>query len=115
MPVCSSCGPPKTLVFFAPARFALLRCKTPKTVAAPFAIKLRSDVAASVRRFSRPHRFRVLQFDEAFAHDLIQGARIAFRLRSGAGLNASRTRWLAGTVHNAGARSAHTRAAVDSA
>jgi hypothetical protein len=25
-------GPPKTLAFFAPARFALLRCKTPKTL-----------------------------------------------------------------------------------
>ena len=49
--------PPKTLVFFAPARFATLRCKTPKTVAVLLAIRLRADVAASSRSVSRPHRF----------------------------------------------------------
>jgi hypothetical protein len=50
------CGPPKTLWFFAPARFALLRCKTPKTLAWAAAIRFRSDVAAPSRGFSRPHR-----------------------------------------------------------
>src|ERR1039458_8738169 len=52
-----SCGPPKTLWFFAPARFALLRCKTPKTLAVPFAIRPRPDVTAASHGFSRPPPF----------------------------------------------------------
>ena len=61
------CGPPKTLWFFASARFALLRCKTPKTLAVPFAIRPRRDVTAASRRFSRPHRFPKSQLRSAFA------------------------------------------------
>jgi hypothetical protein len=57
------CGPPKTLWFFASARFALLRCKTPKTLAVPLAIRPRSDVAAASRGFSRPHLFLPAQRD----------------------------------------------------
>ena len=44
------------------------------------AIGLRFDVAPAIPGFSRPHRLRVMQFDDAFAHDLIQRARVAFRL-----------------------------------
>jgi hypothetical protein len=59
-------------------RSALLQ--NPKDSGRALARRLRFDVAAAIRRFSLPHRFRVLQFDCAFAHDLVQRAGIAFRL-----------------------------------
>jgi hypothetical protein len=61
-----------------PLRSAPLQ--NPKDSGRALASRLRFDVAAANRWFSRPHRFRVLQFDCAFAHDLIQRARIGFRL-----------------------------------
>ena len=62
----------------SPLRSAPLQ--NPKDSGRALASRLRFDVAVAIRRFLRPHRFRVLQFDCAFAHDLIQRARIAFRL-----------------------------------